>query len=189
MVGGLLGSLGAALPLAMPRPLRAAMGAGVDWRLSPPVAAPDVGIVDLHGQRRPLVSYLAGQVTAVQLMFTGCSSVCPLQGALFAALAQAVDDGSVRLLSISIDALGDSPQSLQAWLGRFGRHRSWSGGIADAADVDRLSAFLRGHAVRPGTHSRQVFVFDRAARLAYRTEDDPAGLELARLLQELPLRA
>ncbi|MEX3815274.1 SCO family protein [Paraburkholderia sp. BR13439] len=56
-------------------------------------------------------------------MFTGCSSVCPLQGALFSAVQQGIPRlGSqypLRLISLSIDPLADSPGALRAWLERF----------------------------------------------------------------------
>jgi len=44
-------------------------------------------VVGADGRRTPLPTALAGEATAVQRMFTGCSSVCPMQGAVFAAVA------------------------------------------------------------------------------------------------------
>jgi protein SCO1/2 len=62
-------------------------------------------------------------------MFTGCSTVCPIQGAWFAALqvAMAAEHGTtLRLLSLSIDPLADDPAALSAWLRRFGAGPAWS---------------------------------------------------------------
>jgi protein SCO1/2 len=118
-------------------------------------------------------------------MFAGCSTTCPIQGAVFSAAADLVKDPQVQFLSLTIDPLGDSPKALGAWLARFGEHRAWSAGVPKVQDVDALSAFLRGVQPKPGTHSAQVFLFDRQARLAYRTGDMPAPEQLAQLLAML----
>ena len=69
-----------------------------------------------------LQTLLKGHITAVQLMFTGCTATCPIQGAIFAdAASQLATAGrELRLLSISIDPLGDDAQALTAWLQRYG---------------------------------------------------------------------
>jgi protein SCO1/2 len=95
LAGAALGACPAAvLAHAMPGPV------------SPPVPAPDLSFVDHHGQPQALRRWLTGQVTAVQTIFTGCSSVCPIQGALFDAaqrrLAGQALKRPVRWLSMAI---------------------------------------------------------------------------------------
>ncbi len=53
------------------------------------------------------------------------------------------------------------------------------------ADVDALAAFLLGAAPRPGTHTTRVFLFDRQARLAFRTTDLPTTDHVVDLLEQL----
>jgi len=92
----------------------------------------------------------------------------------------------LRLLSLSVDPLGDTPQALAAWLGRFGAPvQRWSGAIPRVQDVDRLLDFLRGRASGVDRHTAQAFLFDRQARLAFRTVDMPAGADLAALMRQL----
>ena len=86
----------------------------------PRVPAPNQPLTDTLGRSIDLSTLLRGKVTAVQLMFAGCSSTCPIQGAVFAAVAQQVKAPDAQLLSLTIDPLGDSPQALRSWLGRFG---------------------------------------------------------------------
>ena len=86
----------------------------------PRVPAPQLPLTDTLGRSICLPARLRGKVTAVQLMFAGCSSTCPIQGAVFAAVAQKVKAPDVRLLSLTVDPLDDTPQSLHTWLGRFG---------------------------------------------------------------------
>jgi len=176
------------------------------WAVAPPLAgaeasqppagwvhprrpAPMFGVVGADGRRQPLPAMLGGKVTAVQLMFTGCKATCPTQGALFGALASRLRSDDIRLLSISIDSLGDTPATLSDWQAQFGRHPAWAAAVAAVEEVGRLTDFLKGIAARPGTHTAQVFVFDRQSQLCYRTGDSPAIGELEALLSHVSRQA
>ena len=152
--------------------------------VQPALPAPALRITSVTGQRLTLAGAIAGKVTAVQLMFTGCSTTCPIQGALFAALANRLRSKDVQFLSISIDALGDTPDALAAWQDRFGRAPGWNAAVADPADVDRLADFMKGVAGKRGTHTAQVFILDRQSRLCFRTGDLPAIGDVEALLSQ-----
>ncbi len=181
-------ALAGAWGIVTPAVAVAAVEAPTGW-VSPRLPAPAVRVVASDGRKRPFGEVVAGKVTALQLMFTGCSTTCPAQGAQFAALAGRVQADDVQLLSISIDALGDTPARVSAWQARFGAAPAWRTAVADLADVDRLAAFVRGFPARPGTHTSQVFVFDRQGRLAYRTGDSPRVAELVALLEHVARNA
>ena len=156
--------------------------------VSPRAPVPAVSLTMADGRPVTLQGLLKGHVTALQLMFTGCTATCPIQGAIFADAARMLDGASseLRLLSLSVDPLGDTPQALSAWLGRFGAPvQRWSGAIPRVQDVDRLLDFLRGRANGVDRHTAQAFLFDRQARLAFRTVDMPAGADLAALMRQL----
>jgi protein SCO1/2 len=140
------------------------------------------------GRHVAIQDLLKGQITALQLMFTGCTATCPIQGAIFAEVARTLAGANreLRLLSVSIDPLGDSPKALDAWLVRFGAQpQRWSAAVPRMQDVDRLLDFLRGRASGVDRHTAQAFLFDRQARLAFRTTDMPAAAELAALMRQL----
>lgn len=147
--------------------------------------------VTLHdGRRLPLAAVLRGRLTALQLMFTGCSSICPVQGAVFAELQavlrrEAVGRGQApQLLSISIDALGDDAPALARWRTRFGAGRDWLAAVPDVAGVDRLLDTLRGRSSGVDRHSAQVFVVDAAGRLVYRCAELVAAEAVAQVLRQ-----
>jgi len=151
----------------------------------PRLPAPNLALTDTQGRTIGLPAQLRGKVTAVQLMFAGCSSICPIQGAVFASVAQKLKTPDAQLLSLTVDPLGDSPQALRNWLGRFGQHRLWTAGVPRVQDVDALSEFLRGSPPKAGTHSSQVFLFDRQTKLAFRTAELPSAEHVAELLAML----
>jgi protein SCO1 len=154
--------------------------------LRPPQPAPKLRLTAEDGRAFDLPAQLRGRISAVQLMFTGCSATCPIQGALFAALAPMVAaQREMQLLSLSIDPLGDSPQALAAWRARFGAATNWQAAAPGVKDVDRLLDFLRGRAQGVDRHTAQIYLFDRQARLAYRTADMPPARFVADLMHEL----
>lgn len=152
----------------------------------PPLPAPKLPLTGDDGKRFELTDRLRGRTTALQLMFTGCSATCPIQGALFGAVAPLLaGQREMQLLSLSIDPLGDSPQAVRAWLARFGTHANWQAAVPRVDDVDRLLDFVRGRAAGADRHTAQVYLFDRQARLAYRTADMPPARFVADMMGDL----
>src|SRR5437868_11744192 len=78
--------------------------------VQPPIAVPDVVVVSLDGTRGSLRDLLRGRVTAIQLMFSRCNSICPIEAATLARVQEALGDepsDTIRLLSLSIDPSTD----------------------------------------------------------------------------------
>jgi protein SCO1/2 len=138
-----------------------------------------------------LSALLRGRVSAVQLMFTGCSATCPIQGALFAQ-AQGLLGGSlpaVQFVSLSIDPLGDTPVALAAWLRRFDARAGWLAAVPRVGDAERLIAWLgEGGEPRPrgsDPHTGQVYLVDERGELAFRTPSMPPAADIAAALRRL----
>lgn len=181
----LLAAVGLAL---LSTPAHRALADGIG-PVRPRRAPPPARLLRHDGRSTTLAEQLGGRVTAVQLMFTGCSAICPLQGALFASLqarlsAQAITD--VQLLSLSIDPLGDSPQALNAWRERYGANPRWNAAAPAPADLDKLlDLFGPAGASLADRHTTEVHLFDREGRLAWRTSGLPPLDEISGALQQL----
>lgn len=182
----LAGGLAAALPQ-----VHAATVAGPanyhGGRIDPPLAVPAWPVVLADGRRTALSGLLRGRTTAVHAMFTGCTTTCPIQGAVFQqvqALLPDLEARGVQLLSLSLSPLEDSPQRLQAWLGRFGAGPGWLAASPEVGRLDDLLALLFGGA-RPGglaDHATAVALVDRRAELVWRTRQLPGAEALAAML-------
>jgi protein SCO1 len=161
--------------------------------LQPPTAAPNIQLTDHLGRARALRDMLTGHVTVVQTMFTGCSSVCPIQGAVFAAtqqrLAKRPTRQPVQLLSLSIDPLGDSPAALKAWLARLQAQPGWQAAVPTMAEVPTLQRGLDGNtpasSASVDAHSDRLYFFDAQARLRWRSGSLPAADEVMRVISHL----
>jgi protein SCO1/2 len=79
---------------------------------------PDVTLIDAQGARVPLRAELAREgPVAVQLVFTTCTTICPvLTGTAAAARAHLPN---LRWISITIDPDEDTPERLRAYAARF----------------------------------------------------------------------
>lgn len=158
--------------------------------LKPPLVAPALNLTPSSGPTETMAACLKGRITALQLMFTGCSATCPIQGAMFAEVQQQLlatqAPAEWRLLSVSIDALSDGPAQLKAWLERFGAQAArWRAAVPGVKEVDTLFNFLQGQVGGVDRHSAQVFVFDRQAALAWRTVDLPSTRQVMTALQQV----
>ncbi|WP_323122063.1 SCO family protein [Burkholderia alba] len=156
-------------------------------RIAPPVPVPDLPVLLANGRSTRLRTLLNGRVTALQLFFTGCSSTCPIQGAVFQrvqALLGAHEKPGVQLLSLSISPLEDTPQRMRAWLARFDARPGWVAAAPELKDVDALQALFGGGVTGLDNHSTQVQVIDRHGALIWRTYALPSAESVAQILRQ-----
>ncbi len=161
-------------------PARAHGGAGP---VDPPLPAPALALTLDDGRRSSLPALLQGRVTALQLMFTGCTATCPIQGALFASVQAGLPPATparpqplptAQLLSVSIDALGDEPRALARWLRQHSAGRQWRAAVPSVAGVEALFDFLGGRNAQPDRHTAQVYLFGSRGQLLLRSADFPS---------------
>ncbi|SAL79890.1 electron transport protein SCO1/SenC [Caballeronia arvi] len=169
----------AALALGAVSPLSFAQHGGLGL-VTPPIRLDDIWLVDQTGRKRLLNDSLRQGITALQTVYTGCGTVCPLQGALFSAVQERIpgirSGHPVQLLSVGIDPLSDSPSALRAWLARFHAGPAWNAATPALADVDRMRVALSGSTLPLGDiadHSTQIYCFDANAMLRWRSADLP----------------
>lgn len=147
------------------------------------------------GAATDLAALLRGRVSALQLMFTGCSATCPIQGALFAqAQRDAIGAGlAAQFVSLSIDPLSDQPAALAGWLRQFQARPGW---LAAAPRIDDLAAITtwltRGGQPRPSgaqdPHNAQVYLVDRRGDLVFRLASMPRAADIVAALQTVSRR-
>jgi protein SCO1/2 len=157
-------------------------------RIVPPAPIPDVKLLLQDGSRTSLASIAAGHATAVQLIFTGCSTTCPIQAAIFQMVEDHLPDMAakgIQLLSLSVVPLQDTPTAMRAWLRRFNAGPNWLAASPDLDDVPRLQGFFGKASGSTADHSTQVSILDRQGRLAWRTIELPTAREIAGVLRKI----
>jgi protein SCO1/2 len=147
---------------------------------------PGVTVILDDGSSRELSSLLAGKWTLIQFIFTGCSTTCPVQGAIFAkAQSEFTAAGiEVQLLSISIDPLGDDAAALKGWLDKFGRGPGWSAAIPPLDGLGPLLDVLGGRSNGIDVHDARVYLIGPNGKLLFITEEMPNPGFLVQLVKE-----
>lgn len=130
-------------------------------------AIPDVSLLDEQGRSVRLRALLADRTVAINFIYTGCSSFCPPQTAVFRATQLRFGElrGSSHaplLLSLSIDPLSDSPQALRQYAARFdaklGSAHGWMMLTGDVGAVERTTRAFGASSQRVDDHPVQLWV-------------------------------
>jgi len=143
--------------------------------ITPPLPVPRVVLVLEDGQRTDLETLTRGRVTALQFVLTGCSSICPLLGAIFSRVQAALGDvADFQLISLSLDPANDTSDAFALWLQSFDAGRSWHGAIPQE-DQEAIPHLLQQWDLSNGTssqvHSETILLIDRQSRLVFRFPD------------------
>jgi protein SCO1/2 len=162
-------------------------------QIKPPLPVPDVALIRHDGVSTNLLPLMRGHVTAVQLMFTECTTTCPIEGAIFERVQKIIPGMAARgmqLLSLSIDPEFDTPKALSAWRRRFHAGPGWVAAKPTGAGLKALNAFFGksdsfGKSSDSGDHSTQVNIIDRNGGLVWRTSELPGADEIATILQRI----
>jgi protein SCO1/2 len=155
--------------------------------VSTSIVIPPSILVKIRKNEVKLADLLVDRVTAVQFMFTSCSSICPVQGATFAELQRLLADRNVnnaQLLSVSIDELGDDELALKSWLKKFSAGPRWNAGALTTASVTPAYNVLEEQADPAYRHSAKVYIFDRTGRLVWRTGEFPRAQDILKLMEK-----
>jgi cytochrome oxidase Cu insertion factor (SCO1/SenC/PrrC family) len=126
------------------------------------VNIPDVELLDQDGRKVHFYSDLVkGKVVAVQFIFTTCTTVCPPLGATFARVQRELGERAgrdVRLISISVDPVTDTPERLKAWGEKFKAGPGWTLVTGAKPQVDELLKALAASTARREDHTPTVLV-------------------------------
>lgn len=102
---------------------------------------------------------IQGRVTAINFIFTSCTTVCPLMGVRFAQL-QPLLPADVSLISISIDPVNDTPERLAAWAKRVGAKPGWTLLTGTKPDITTLLQSLGTTIADPASHTPLIVIVD-----------------------------
>jgi len=156
-------------------------------KIAPPVPVPDIPVVRHDGVSTMLLPMVRGHATALHLMFTSCTTTCPIQAAIFGRVQKTLPgmaDQGIQLLSLSIDPQDDTPKALSAWRRRFHAGPNWIAAAPAIEDIPRVQSFF-GKGEDSSDHSTQVQILDRSGRLVWRTFELPTPGEITAVLLKI----
>lgn len=116
---------------------------------------PDVTLVNQHGEKIHLQSYLASDsLVVVDFIFGTCTTICPVLSAGFANLQKKLgaDTHKVRLVSITIDPENDTPKVMLEYLKRYRAKPGWDFLTGSRRDIDRVMKAFDAYIVNKMDH-------------------------------------
>jgi protein SCO1 len=158
MVLLLLISLALSLPVSAASGNVAATGheAILEWA-SVPLQTAENKTVDL---RRDIVQ---DRLVVMNFIYTRCTSACPLQLALFAQLQKKLGakmESQVRLVSLSIDPVNDTPERLQQAALQHHAQPGWIWLTGAPSDVQAITRGLGVYSSNPAQHQPALLIGD-----------------------------
>lgn len=144
------------------------------------------------GRSTNLAALCKGHVTAIQLVYTNCSAICPIQGALFAQ-AQKLAAGKLspqaQFLSMSIDPLSDTPQALARWIKPYAPVAGWLAAVPSVDDVKAMQDLLSKGGEAKGdsldAHPGQVYFVNRKGALVHRSPSLPTAAQIVAIMADI----
>lgn len=124
----------------------------------------DLPLVDHQGATRRFRSEVIGDsIVAVTVVYTSCTTVCPVISAIFQRVQEQLEaelGERVTLISISVDPARDTPRRLADYRQRFAAQPGWVWLTGERANVVRVLDGLGAYTPDPDDHPIMVVVGD-----------------------------
>src|SRR5512139_2754184 len=124
------------------------------------VELPDTRLLNQDGEPLRFGSEAVGDgVVVIDFVYTRCTTVCPVLSAVFAQLQERLGP-RVRLVSLSLDPVSDTPARLKEYASRYASGPGWTWLTGDKPEVDRTLLALGAYVGDPASHPPMVLVGD-----------------------------
>jgi cytochrome oxidase Cu insertion factor (SCO1/SenC/PrrC family) len=146
-----------AAPSPTPSPTPAA-GAALTFSSS---KIPNTRILDQNGKQLNFYDDLIkGKTVAVNFIFTTCTTVCPPLTATFRKVQQTASERGldVKLVSVSVDPVVDTPERLRAFAEKFNAGQSWTFVTGEKGDIDALLQSLGVAVTNKNDHTPMILI-------------------------------
>lgn len=122
---------------------------------------PNTRILDQNGRQLNFYSDLIkGKTVAINFIFTTCTTVCPPLTATLRRVQQtAAERGlDVKLVSVSVDPVVDTPERLRAFAEKFKVEQGWTFVTGDKGEIDSLLASLGASVADKNDHTPMILI-------------------------------
>jgi cytochrome oxidase Cu insertion factor (SCO1/SenC/PrrC family) len=122
---------------------------------------PNTRILDQNGKQLNFYNDLIkGKTVAINFIFTTCTTVCPPLTATFRKVQQtAAERGlDVKLVSVSVDPVIDTPERLRAFAEKFNADTGWTFVTGEKGEIDSLLQSLGVAVTNKNDHTPMILI-------------------------------
>ena len=147
-------------------------------------------MLDQHGQEMEFVNEAIGDhIVVMDFVYTTCTTICPVLSALFnqvqTKLGSDVVGDDVRLISVSVDPIRDTPQRLKAYSAKHQAGEGWLWLTGAKPDVDDVLTGLGAYTSNFEDHPTMVLIGDARTGEWKRLFGFPNPDRIVRIVNEL----
>lgn len=121
-------------------------------------------LTDQDGRQAKLVSdIISDRIVVIDFIYTTCTTVCPVVSAIFSQLQDKLGDRlgkEVLLLSITVDAIRDTPQRLKAYAAKHKAKDGWLWLTGNKRSMDEVLDGMGAYTSNFEDHPAMVLVGD-----------------------------
>jgi cytochrome oxidase Cu insertion factor (SCO1/SenC/PrrC family) len=122
---------------------------------------PNTRILDQNGKQLNFYNDLIkGKTVAINFIFTTCTTVCPPLTATFRKVQQTASERGldVKLVSVSVDPVIDTPERLRAFAEKFNADQGWTFVTGEKGEIDSLLQSLGVAVTNKNDHTPMVLI-------------------------------
>ena len=122
---------------------------------------PNTHILDQNGKQLSFYNDLIkGKTVAINFIFTTCTTVCPPLTATFRKVQQTASERGldVKLVSVSVDPVIDTPERLRAFAEKFKADQGWTFVTGEKGEIDSLLQSLGVAVTNKNDHTPMILI-------------------------------
>lgn len=148
-------------------------------------------LLDQNGTQVKFISDIVGdKIIAINFIYTDCHTACPVVSAIFAKLQNQLGEKlqkDVRMVSLSINPITDTPESLKTYSTHFNAKPEWVWLTGEKKPVDDLLKGLGVYSADYSNHTPVILVGDSISGVWTRFDGFTRPETLAAKIDELLL--
>lgn len=153
------------------------------------ITLPDTVLTDQDGNtRRFKTDAIAGRLVAINFIYTTCTTVCPVQSALFADVQKRLGEHAgedVVLLSVTVDPVRDTPLVLKQFASRYHAGPGWKFLTGSTQAVEEVLKAFDVYIANFDDHPATIVIGDPGSGDWMRFFGFPSSAQIVGRLQEL----
>lgn len=173
---------------AAAQPGGAAAAAATETGQAAAVKLADVPLLDQDGNSVRFPAVLEDRIVVMDFVFTTCTTVCPVLSAIFTGVQGKLGDAlahDVRLVSVSIDPVRDTPARLKAYGERHRSGPGWTWLTGKPGDVKALLEAAGTYTPDYQNHAPTILVGDARTHRWFRFVGFPSQERIVAKVNEL----